>query len=85
MEASSSDRGAVLVHVEASGRLDLRGFLGLDPAVRPGYDSIRYVARLKGFGTVEQFREIHEAVVRSSPNLFNLAQPVTVDAQLIVE
>jgi len=80
-------RGVTLaaVHVEASGRLDLRGFLGIDPAARPGYDSIRYVARLKGFGTVEQFREIHEAVVRTSPNIFNLAQPVTVDAQLIVE
>jgi hypothetical protein len=73
------------VHIETAGSLDLRGFLGLDPAVRPGCGPLRYVARLKGFGTLEQFREIHEAVLRTSPNYFNLARPVTIDAQLVVE
>jgi hypothetical protein len=30
-------------------------------------------------------RLIPEAVVRTSPNDFNIAQPVTIDAQLVVE
>src|SRR5262249_23508917 len=34
------------VEIETSGLLDLRGFLGLDPNVKPGYDSIQYVVRI---------------------------------------
>jgi organic hydroperoxide reductase OsmC/OhrA len=80
-------RGVTLeaVHIETAGSLDLRGVLGLDPSIRPGFGTLHYVARLRGFGTLEQFREIHEAVVRTSPNVFNLAEPVTIDARLIVE
>jgi uncharacterized OsmC-like protein len=73
------------VEIETSGALDLRGFLGIDPAVRPGYDTIRYVARLKGDGTPAQFQAIHENVMRTSPNYFNIARPVAIDARLVVE
>lgn len=73
------------VEIETSGALDLRGFLGIDPAVRPGYDTIRYVARLKGAGTPAQFQAIHENVLRTSPNYFNIARPVAIDARLVVE
>ena len=50
----------------------------------PGYEMIRYVVRLKGDGTPEQFREIHETVMRTSPNYFNIARPVSIDAKLEV-
>jgi uncharacterized OsmC-like protein len=85
--AGASMRGIALekVEIETSGSLDLRGFLGIDPAVRPGYDAIQYVVRIKGDGTPEQFREIHEAVVRTSPNYFNISQPVRIDARMVVE
>jgi uncharacterized OsmC-like protein len=73
------------VEIETSGALDLRGFLGIDPAVRPGYDTIRYVARLRGAGTPAQFQAIHENVMKTSPNYFNLARPVAIDARLVVE
>ncbi len=73
------------VEIETKGALDLRGFLGIDPAVPAGYEAIQYVVRLKGDGTPEQFREIHEAVVRTSPNYFNLSRPIRLDAQLVVE
>jgi uncharacterized OsmC-like protein len=72
------------VEVETSGGLDLRGFLGIDPAVRPGYETIRYVVRLKGDGTPEQFREIHDTVMKTSPNYFNLSNAVAIDARLEV-
>jgi uncharacterized OsmC-like protein len=73
------------VEIETSGRLDLRGFLGIDPAVKPGYDSIQYVVRIRGNGSLEQFREIHENVIKTSPNYFNLSRPVRLDSELVVE
>jgi uncharacterized OsmC-like protein len=72
------------VEIETSGQLDLRGFLGIDPAVPPGYNTIRYTVRLKGSGTPEQFQQIHETVKRTSPNYWNITRPVTIDAQLVV-
>jgi uncharacterized OsmC-like protein len=85
--AGASMKGIKLdkVEIETSGSLDLRGFLGIDPSVRPGYDAIQYVVRIKGDGTPEQFREIHETVMRTSPNYFNISQPVRIDARLVVE
>jgi len=85
--AGASVKGIALekVEIETSGRLDLRGFLGIDPAVAPGYDTIHYVVRIKGAGTPEQFQEIHETVARTSPNYFNITRPVKIDARLVVE
>lgn len=73
------------VEVQTSGALDLRGFLGIDPAVPAGYDTIRYVVRIKGDGTPAQFQEIHETVMKTSPNYFNITRPVKIDARLQVE
>jgi len=85
--AGASMKGIVLekIEIETSGRLDLRGFLGIDPAVAPGYDTIHYVVRIKGAGTPEQFQEIHDTVARTSPNYFNISRPVKIDARLLVE
>ena len=70
------------LEIETLGELDLRGFLGLDPAVKPGYDKLRYIVRIKGDATAAQFREIHDAVVNTSPNYLNLSQPVPIEARL---
>lgn len=73
------------LEIETEGELDLRGFLGIDAHVRPGYESVRYTVRIKGNGTPEQFRQIHENVCRTSPNYFNVSQPVRIDSTLVVE
>lgn len=73
------------LEIETRGQLDLRGFLGIDPAVKPGYESLQYVVRIAGNGTPEQFREIHDNVMKTSPNYFNLSRPVRLDAKLEVE
>jgi uncharacterized OsmC-like protein len=85
--AGAAMRGIALEKVEivTSGSLDLRGFLGIDPAVTPGYDTIRYVVRIKGAGTPAQFQEIHDTVAKTSPNYFNISRPVAIDARLVVE
>ena len=71
--------------IETEGEIDLRGFLGIDPAVARGYDDLRYKVRIKGNGTKEQFAEIHEAVMATSPNFYNLSRPVTLKPTLVVE
>lgn len=73
------------VEIETSGALDLRGFLGIDPTVRPGYESMHYTVRIRGDGTPEQFEKIHDTVRRTSPNYFNVSQPIRLDATLVVE
>ena len=85
--AQSAIRGITLtqLEIETNGDIDLRGFLGLDPTVAPGYESLSYTVRIKGDGTEQQFAEIHEAVIATSPNFFNLANAVALKPTLIVE
>jgi uncharacterized OsmC-like protein len=73
------------LEIETDGEIDLRGFLGIDPAVRPGYENLSYVVRIKGSGTKEQFAEIHQAVMATSPNFYNVSRPVTLKPTLVVE
>jgi len=85
--AGAAVRGIKLerLEIETKGQLDLRGFLGIDPSVRPGYETIHYTVHIKGNATPAQFREIHETVMKTSPNYFNIAQPIAIDAVLKVE
>ena len=82
--AAAAVRGIRLddCRIETEGELDLRGWLGLDEAIPPGYRRISYTVHLEGSGTREQFEEIHQAVMATSPNFFNLAQPVQMCGRL---
>jgi hypothetical protein len=73
------------LEIETQGEIDLRGFLGIDPAVPPGYDNLSYVVRIRGNGTREQFAEIHKAVMATSPNFHNVSRPVDLKPSLVVE
>jgi uncharacterized OsmC-like protein len=85
--AQCAVRGITLesLAIETEGEIDLRGFLGIDPAVKRGYDSLRYKVRIKEDGTKKQFAEIHEAVMATSPNFYNLSRPVALQPTLVVE
>ena len=85
--AQCAVRGITLesLKIETVGEIDLRGFLGIDPAVPSGYENLSYVVRIKGSGTKEEFAEVHEAVMATSPNFYNLARPVTLKPALVVE
>jgi uncharacterized OsmC-like protein len=71
--------------IETHGEIDLRGFLGIDPTVPQGYESLNFTVRIKGNATKEQFAEVHKAVMATSPNFFNLSQPVVLNPVLLVE
>ena len=85
--AQCAVRGITLesLEIETDGEIDLRGFLGIDPAVLRGYENLSYVVRIKGSGTKEEFAEIHEAVMATSPNFYNVSRPVTLKPTLVVE
>jgi hypothetical protein len=53
--------------------------------VPPGYENLRYIVRIKGSGTREEFAEIHEAVMATSPNFHNVSRPVALKPTLVVE
>lgn len=84
--AGASVNGITLdsVEIKTRGELDLRGFLGLSDEVIPGYESIAYEVKIKGNGTPEQFAEIHETVMKTSPNYFNISRPIRVHGTLQV-
>lgn len=73
------------LEIETDGEIDLRGFLGIDPAVPSGYENLSYTVRIKGSGTREEFGEIHEAVMATSPNFYNMSRSVTLRPRLVVE
>lgn len=84
--AQCAVRGITLesLEIDTDGEIDLRGFLGIDPAVPPGYEKLTYVVRIKGSGTKKEFAEIHEAVMATSPNFYNMSRPVALKATLVV-
>jgi uncharacterized OsmC-like protein len=85
--AACSMQGIELEHleIESTGELDLRGFLGLDKKVKPGYDEIEYTVRIKGNGTPKQFEAVHNWVMATSPNYWNMANPIAMKPRLVVE
>jgi uncharacterized OsmC-like protein len=84
--AGAATRGIRLdsVEIRTRGTLDLRGFLGLSDDVAPGYESMDYEVRIKGDATPAQFEEIHQGVMKTSPNYFNFSRPIRVNGSLLV-
>ena len=85
--AASSLEGIELesIRIETEGDIDLRGFLGLDPNVAPGYESLKYTVYIKGNGTDEQFQRIHEFVTATAPNRYNLGNAIKLNTQFVIE
>lgn len=73
------------LEIETEGELDLRGFLAIDQTISPGFETITYTVHIKGDGTPEQFRQVHEFVKKTSPTFYNLASATTLNANLVVE
>src|SRR5688572_20375428 len=73
-----------LLEIRTKGQLDLRGFLGLSEAVAPGYEHIEYEVRIKGDGSAADFEEIHQTVMKTSPNYFNMSRPIKMNGTLKV-
>jgi uncharacterized OsmC-like protein len=80
-------RGIVIKQVESSleGDLDLRGFLGLAPDVRKGYQQIRLKLRIKADTTEQQLRDVAALGPNFSPVFDSITQgvPISVSTERI--
>jgi uncharacterized OsmC-like protein len=72
------------LEITTEGDIDLRGFFGLDPAVAAGYRELRTRVVIKGDGTEEQFQKIHQMVLATSPNFYNVTRAVSVAPALTI-
>ena len=73
------------LEITTEGDIDLRGFFGLDPSIAPGYRELRTRVVIKGDGSEAQLRKIHELVLATSPNFYNVSRAVPVAPTLIIE
>ena len=72
------------LEIRTRGELDLRGFLGLSDSVPPGYENVDYEVQIKGDGSRADFEEIHQTVMKTSPNYFNMSRPIRMNGSLRV-
>lgn len=64
------------LEIETDGTLDLRGFLGIDESVNPGYDQVRVVIRLHTDAPLERVEELHKNVIKTSVNYANFSKTI---------
>jgi uncharacterized OsmC-like protein len=72
------------ISAEVDGGLDLRGFLGLDNAVRSGLDEVRVRVTIDGPAPAERYRELAAAVNAHCPTLDLFRNPTPVRTELII-
>lgn len=72
------------LEIETDGELDLRGFLGLDESVNPGYDEVSYVVRLHADASRERLEELHQVVTKTSVNRANFSKAIRMVSTLEV-
>ncbi|MBC3776563.1 OsmC family protein [Pseudomonas sp. SWRI99] len=64
------------LEIETNGTLDLRGFLGLDENVNPGYDEVSVAIRLHTDAPRARVEELHSAVLKTSVNYANFSRAI---------
>lgn len=64
------------IAITAEGDLDVRGFFGIDDAVRPGFQAVRVTVRISGPETEQRYAELQQAVDAHCPVL-DLSTSVT--------
>lgn len=73
------------VELDAEGDLDVRGFFGLEPGVRPGFSTVRVRVRLVGPESQERYDELARVVEEHCPVLDLFANPTTVYSTLVTD
>jgi uncharacterized OsmC-like protein len=73
------------LEIESEGRLDLRGFLGLDSAIKPGYEEVRFTVRIKSLAPRDKLEQLHRLVMSTSPNFLNFATAIRMVPNLAID
>ncbi len=69
--------------VTGEGDIDLRGFFGVDPSVRPGFTSIRGTVHLDSPASAEELRRLRDHVNAHCPVLDIISSPTPVTFELV--
>ncbi|GGX35508.1 OsmC family protein [Aquimarina muelleri] len=67
------------VQLDIIGKLDLRGFLGLNPDVSVGFEKLQFNFKVEGSGTQEQYNEIIKHISKVSPGYETILNPVKIE------
>jgi len=70
------------LEIDTDSQIDLRGFLGLDEAVNPGFDEVSYVVRLRTDASREEVEKLHQLATRTSVNRNNFSRAIRMVHQL---
>ncbi len=70
------------IDIELHGELDLRGFLAIDPAVRPGFQRIEMTVHITSPEPEERIQRLLARAQQLCPILDMLQQPVPVETRL---
>ena len=68
--------------VETHGDLDLRGALGIDPAIRAGLQTIECTVRIDSAAPREQLEELVQSIVLGSPVFDSVSRSIHIAPQL---
>lgn len=85
--ASAAAMGIKLekLEIETEGQLDLRGFLGLDSTVKPGYEEVHYTVLVKSSAPLDKLEELHQWIMKTSPNFSNFGTSIRMIPNLVVD
>ena len=72
------------VTVEVEGDIDLRGYLGLDDDIAPGYGELRLRVRLEGPESEARYRHLAEEAERHCPLLDAVVRPLPLTRELLM-
>lgn len=72
------------IEIEVEGDIDLRGFLGLDPAIRPGFQQIRLHVSVQSPEPEERLRALLALAEQRCPVADMLRHPVPIEVTLEV-
>lgn len=70
--------------IRTKGTLDLRGFLGIDPAINPGYDRVDYEVEIESPAEKSALERLHVRVQATSPNFHNFARAIELNTKLTI-
>ncbi|MEH7216196.1 OsmC family protein [Bacillus toyonensis] len=85
IQAAIEDIQLTKLEIITEGEIDLRGFLGIDSNVASGYEQIQCKVKISSNGTKEQIEKIHEKVIQTSPNYWNILNAVEINMDLMIE
>jgi uncharacterized OsmC-like protein len=70
------------LRIKVSAPFDLRGYLNLDPKVRPGFSDIQYTVEVDTDADATTLEEIRRATERNSPMFDNILNPTAISGRV---